>query len=77
MTATTWQRQVIKEEEVTRYLSNGHDFIDDDLIENQLAAAQDPDPIQIRDILAKSRDIQTLEPMETAALLAVEDRDLL
>ncbi len=67
---------VIKRDEITRYYKNGRDFIDDDLIENQLEAGKNPDPSRIRDILAKSLAIQTLEPTETALLLHVTDPEL-
>ena len=60
---------VIKRDEITRYYANGRDFIDDELIERQLEAARNPDPARVRDILAKSLAIQTLEPAETALLL--------
>ncbi len=67
---------VIKRDEITRYYKNGRDFIDDDLIESQLEAGKNPDPGRIREILAKSMAIQTLDPTETALLLHVTDPDL-
>lgn len=67
---------VIKRDEITRYFTNGRDFIDDDLIERQLEAAKNPDPVRVREILAKSLAIQTLEPAETALLLHVTDPEL-
>ena len=67
---------VIKRDEITRYYANGRDFIDDELIERQLEAARNPDPARVRDILAKSLAIQTLEPAETALLLHVSDPEL-
>ena len=67
---------VIKRDEITRYYANGRDFIDDDLIERQLEAGRSPDPARVRDILAKSLAIQTLEPAETALLLHVTDPGL-
>ena len=67
---------VIKRDEITRYYKNGRDFIDDDLIENQLEAGKNPDPGRIREILAKSMAIQTLDPTETALLLYVTDPEL-
>ena len=67
---------VIKRDEITRYYTNGHDFIDDALIERQLESGQNPDPVRVREILAKSLAIQTLEPAETAILLQVSDPGL-
>lgn len=67
---------VIKRDEIDRYYQNGRDFIDDDLIERQLAAGRNPDPARVRDILAKSLAIETLDPTETALLLHVTDPDL-
>lgn len=52
------------------------DFIPDAEIEERLWSNRDPDPQRIRDILAKSLAIETLEPDETAALLNVTDKDL-
>lgn len=72
-----WAQSIIKRDEVERYLRDGHDFIDDELIERQIADARNPEPAFIRAILEKSRAMQTLEPHETAALLQVEDEDLL
>ncbi len=73
-----WANSIIKRDEVEKYLdSRGHDFIDDEKIEAQIEDARNPDPRFIRDILDKSRAMQTLEPEETAALLQVEDPDLL
>ncbi|MGI5869212.1 MAG: [FeFe] hydrogenase H-cluster radical SAM maturase HydG [Kiritimatiellia bacterium] len=67
---------VIKRDEITRYCPNGQDFIDDARIESQLADAKNPDPARIRDILAKSLAIETLDPAETALLLNVSDPGL-
>jgi 2-iminoacetate synthase len=53
------------------------DFIDEERITSLLQEATEPDPQKIRDILAKSRSKERLEPEETAALLQVEEADLL
>lgn len=71
-----WMRGVIKEEEVERYLSNGRDFIDDEAIETLLRQNSRPDPKRVQEILAKSLNLERLEPEETATLLNVEDPDL-
>jgi 2-iminoacetate synthase len=67
---------VIKRDEITRYYKNGRDFIDDDLIVKELAEAKGPDRSRVRDILAKSLAIETLETAETAVLLNVTDPEL-
>lgn len=53
------------------------DFINDEEITRLLKAAENPDPIEIRDIFAKSRDKVRLDPEETAKLLQIEDPELL
>ncbi|ADL12750.1 [FeFe] hydrogenase H-cluster radical SAM maturase HydG [Acetohalobium arabaticum] len=72
-----WAANVIKQDEIDRYLIDGDDFIDDNLIEQQLEEHRDPDPKWIREIIQKSLEIERLEPEETAALLNVEDEELL
>lgn len=72
-----YARRKIRPDEIEKYLVNGRDFIDADLIERQLADAANPDPARIRAILAKSLEINTLPPGETAALLNVNDPELL
>lgn len=71
-----WMAHVIREDEVERYLTRGKDFIDDDLIWQQLRAEVKPDQRRIREIIDKSLSITTLAPEETAALLNVEDPEL-
>lgn len=71
-----WASQVVKEDEITRYLIDGKDFIDDNEIWDRITAGKNPDPGRIRDIIRKSLAIETLDPDETAALLNVEDKEL-
>lgn len=66
----------IKPREIEEYLTGGNDFIDDGLIEATIRKAK-PDAKIVGDILEKSLAIQTLSLEETAALLAVEDKELL
>ncbi len=75
MTVEEYKRDYIRQDEIDKYLPNGKHFIDPDLIEKTLAqaAAQEPDPTRVRDILAKSRAIETLEPQELATLIQVTD----
>lgn len=72
-----WMSEVVRENEISRYLVNGKDFIDDDEIWKNLEENKNPDRQKIRDILEKSLAVKTLAPDETAALLNVEDEDLL
>ncbi|POR05615.1 [FeFe] hydrogenase H-cluster radical SAM maturase HydG [Alkalispirochaeta sphaeroplastigenens] len=73
-----WSRSVVKPGEVEKYLdSRGLDFIDEEAIFRALEETRTPDPRTVRDILDKSRAIQTLTPRETAVLLNVEDPDML
>ncbi|MDD5706920.1 MAG: [FeFe] hydrogenase H-cluster radical SAM maturase HydG [Kiritimatiellae bacterium] len=71
-----YRERVIRRDEIDRYLSAGRDFIDDDSIERELSAAKADDAARVRDILAKSLAVETLEPAETAVLLQVTDPGL-
>ncbi len=74
---TAWVKKRIKPEQVTKYMDGGRDFIPEAQIEEKLRSRKDPDPKWIREILAKSLSIETLDPDETAALLNVRDEGLL
>ena len=54
-----------------------NDFIDDAKIEGILAAARNPDPLRVRELIDKARTLQGLTPPETALLLQTEDRELI
>ncbi len=71
-----WSTQVIKRDEIDRYLRNGRDFIDDNLLEHTLKTTRKPDVGRVHDILAKSLSIQTLSLDETATLLNVQNEAL-
>ncbi|MEC9489763.1 MAG: [FeFe] hydrogenase H-cluster radical SAM maturase HydG [Halanaerobiales bacterium] len=77
MAPQKWANNVIKEDEIERYLIDGEDFIDEKLIKSKLAENDDPDKVQIEAIIEKSLDIERLSPEETALLLNVEDPELL
>lgn len=72
-----WVRRRIVPDEVDRYLDGGRSFIDDGALWGALEAQGAPDPCRVRDILAKSRAIETLSLDEAACLLQVEDPELL
>jgi 2-iminoacetate synthase len=71
-----WVRNVIKPEQYERYMDKGRDFIDEGSINELLLVNSKPDKAQIRDVIAKSVDLQRLEPQETAVLLNCTDEDL-
>lgn len=71
-----WAEQVVKQDEIDKYLVNGKDFIDEKTIYEKLSNNRNPDKEYIRDIIEKSLSITRLGPDETAALLNVEDEDL-
>lgn len=73
-----WMDNRIKQEQIDRYLlPDGRDFIDEKLIWEQLEGAKNADAQRIREIIKKSLAIETLTPEETAALLYVDDPELI
>jgi len=74
----SWFKSRIREDEITKYLDHGRDFIPDDEITAKIERApKNPDPKQVRDILAKSMAIKDLSPDEVALLINVTDKALL
>jgi len=74
--ADDYRKNFIIPEQISKYLPGGHHFVDESEIFFKLAAAargNPNDPVRIREILAKSRAIQTLLPEETATLIQVTD----
>jgi 2-iminoacetate synthase len=76
-TTARWTDRVIKQDEIDKYLINGEDFINTGEIFQNLEKNKNPDKQRIRDIMQKSLSIERLDPDETAALLDVQDEDLL
>ena len=76
VSARDFRDRTIIRDEIDRYLTNGRDFIDEGKIEQDLQQTAQPDPVRVRDILAKSLAIETLLPAETAVLLNVTDPEL-
>jgi len=72
----SWRDSRIVPDQVSRYMQAEHDFVDDAAIDRALRENTSPDPVRVREILAKSEAVQTLEPAETAALLHVRDPGL-
>jgi len=73
----SWIANRIKKDQITKYMEGDRDFINDEEITEKLENNKRVDSKKIRDILAKSMAIETLAPEETAALLNVDDKDML
>lgn len=71
-----WLEQFIKPDEITRYQNDGQDFIQDEKIEKIIREAPAPDAQEVRDLLEKSKAIESLTLEETAKLMNVDDPDL-
>lgn len=71
-----WMNNVIKQDEIDKYLVDGKDFIDDDLITDKINTAKSLDKSQLRDIIQKSLEIKLLSADETAALINTKDPDM-
>ncbi len=72
-----WSEQRINQSEIDKYMKNGKDFIDDDYIASMLHPCREPEPERVRDIIAKSLNIETLTLDEAACLINVKDLNLL
>ena len=78
--AADYRKRFVIREQIDKYLPGGKHFVDEsEITDNLAAAAARPanDAVRVREILAKSRAIETLLPEETAALIQVTDSDLL
>lgn len=73
----SYLQTLIKRDEIDRYCKDGRDFIDDDAIRCEIRDNSRPDKKLVRDIIAKSLAVETLSGPEVAALLAVDDPELL
>jgi 2-iminoacetate synthase len=58
-------------------MKDGHDFINDEEIIRKIHENKKPDKSRVREIIKKSLAIERLDPDETAALLNVDDPELL
>lgn len=67
-----WSNNVIKQSEIDKYKTGKH-FISDEFIESTLNKNYDTSPDHVRDILQKSKEIQTLTHEEVATLMQVTD----
>lgn len=73
----SWAARRIKEDQITKYLEQGKDFIPDQEIWRTIEAAREPDAPTVRAILARSFAIQTLTPEDLAILIRVQDPEIL
>ena len=72
----SWVENRIQENEIKKYLTQGHDFINEIEIKNKLLSNTNPDKNKVDAILDKSLSITTLNPDETATLLNVKDESI-
>ena len=77
ITETAWIAERIKQDQISRYLDQGRDFIDDAAIWKKIEESREPDTATVRTILARSLAIQTLTPEELAILIRVQNPDML
>jgi 2-iminoacetate synthase len=68
-----WQKGLVKQDEIDRYLVDCKDFIDDDAIEADLAANREAPAERIRSIIRKAYDIKLMDASDVAALVGVTD----
>ncbi|MDD5725201.1 MAG: [FeFe] hydrogenase H-cluster radical SAM maturase HydG [Candidatus Omnitrophica bacterium] len=71
-----WKDNVIREEENTRYLKAGRDFINEPEITRLIRESADAGRSRVREIIAKALEIKTLELAEAAVLMNVKDPEL-
>src|SRR5574344_432399 len=78
--ADDYRKNFIVQGEIDKYLPGGKHFIDEALISKLIADTdgKEPDPVRVREIIAKSESTcETLHPEETAVLMQVKDPVLL
>jgi len=68
-----WQKGLIRQDEIDRYLVDGKDFIDDDAIEAEIARERGASADRVRAIIKKAYDIKLMDSADVACLLGVED----
>lgn len=74
MTPREWQKNLIKEDEITKYLDNqGKDFIDEEAIEDTIQRNNRASTDRIREIIKSAHNIKLMDSEDVAALLSVTD----
>ncbi|MCR4821932.1 MAG: [FeFe] hydrogenase H-cluster radical SAM maturase HydG [Treponema sp.] len=71
-----WVKAQIKEDEINRYMENGHDFIDDSYIRRTLEENRSLEKERLRGILNKAHEIRLMDDADVAALCNITDPDL-
>lgn len=71
-----WVKDQIKQNEIDKYMENGHDFIDDAKIKQTIANNASASKERIREILQKAHDINLMDDADVAALVNVKDPDI-
>jgi len=72
-----WVKNRIKRDQIVKYMDGDKDFIDEGRIIAVLENNKSPERSQIKDILQKSLAIETLTADETAALIGVNDPEII
>ncbi len=73
----SWVKNRIKRDQIVKYMDGDKDFIDEGRIITALESNKSPERSQIKDILQKSLAIETLTADETAALIGVNDPEII
>ena len=71
-----WVKDQIKQDEIDRYMDNGHDFIDDDYINRTLDENRQTEKARIRGILDKAHEIRLMNDKDVATLCNITDPEL-
>ena len=58
---SSWVKDQIKQEEIDKYMYDGHDFIDDAKIKRMIEEKTGCSKERLRDILAKAHDINLMD----------------
>lgn len=73
---SSWVKDQIKQEEIDKYMYDGHDFIDDAKIKRMIEEKKDVSKERLRDILAKAHDINLMDDEDVAYLVNIKDPDM-
>jgi len=76
LSVKNWKDNLVKQDEIDRYLEDGKDFIDDDAIEAEIEKNRGASTERIRQIIKKAYEIKLMDQSDVAALLSVTDDTL-
>ena len=71
-----WVKNQIKQEEIDKYMYDGHDFIDDAHIKNLIAEKTDCTKERLHDILQKAFDVNLMDDEDVAYLVNIKDPEM-